>query len=272
MRPFVHHLHVFKNTFSKDRNKTERRVLSPEAKLDIFMWRTFLIMMGLRRGKYWRKIESFASQTVTRLLKYDSCLTGLGLRLFQIRANGGLQLVRVASIITPYDLEGNSKYQNTMEFSSVSMAFLIMAEMGWENIPLKIIGDSKASETWCAKERFRSTVARGAALMYMSLGVEFEFWVEETEFVKGEDNVLCDTLSRRSETDKGMGAQSAASVVEGLGIDPELLWEEDKSPYGYEMIELCNPLLKLDDDTSFSDFSKRMRQLINAIKNSRMES
>lgn len=268
MRPFVHHLHVFKNMFNKNRDKAERRYLKPEAKLDIFMWRTFLIMMGLRRGEYWRKIESFAAQIITGLLKYDSSLTGLGLRLFRIRANGGLQLVRVASIITPYTLRRLSKFQNTMEFSSVAVGLLIMAEMGWRDIPLKIIGDSKASETWCVKERFRSTVARGAALMYMSLGVEFGFWVEETEFVRGEENKICDRLSRRSETDKGRGAKSATQLVEELGIDRKLLWEESKSPYGVEMIELCNPLLKLDDDASFNEFSKRMRTLISTIKTS----
>ena len=104
-----------------------------------------------------------------------------------------------------------SRYQNTMEFSSVSTAFLIMAELGWRDIPLKIIGDSKASETWCAKERFRSTVARGAALMYMTLSVEFGYWVEETEFVEGKDNKICDALSRRSETDLGNGVKPAAT-------------------------------------------------------------
>ena len=99
MRPFVHHLHVLKNTFGRDRNKSERRTLSPEARLDILMWRSFLVMMGLKRGQYWRKIESFARVMVTALLMYDSSLKGLGLRLFLIRPNGGMQLVRVASII-----------------------------------------------------------------------------------------------------------------------------------------------------------------------------
>lgn len=266
MRPFVHHLHAFKNTFNRERKKSERKMMTQEARLDIFLWRTFLILMGLRKKDYCRKIESFAAQVVTGLLKYDSCLTGLGLRLYRLRSNGGMELVKVASIITPYELRGQSRYQNTMEFSSVSVGFLIMAEMGWTDVPLKIMGDSKASETWCAKENFKSTVARGAALMYISLGVEFEFWVEDTEFVKGEENGVCDKLSRRSETDKGRGAVSAANLVYGLGINPKFLWEVEKSPFGKEMIELCNPLLELSDDNTFKAFSRRMRKLIDAIK------
>ena len=95
MRPFVHHLHAFKNTFSRRLKKTEKKILSPEAKLDIFMWRTFLVMMGLLKGKYCRKIDSFSPQTVTGLLKYDSCLTGLGFRLFRIRTNGGIEIMKV---------------------------------------------------------------------------------------------------------------------------------------------------------------------------------
>jgi len=266
MRPFVHHLHAFKNTFNRERKKSERKMMTQEARLDIFLWRTFLILMGLRKKDYCRKIESFAAQVVTGLLKYDSCLTGLGLRLYRLRSNGGMELVRVASIITPYELSGQSRYQNTMEFSSVSVGFLIMAEMGWTDVPLKIMGDSKASETWCTKENFKSTVARGAALMYISLGVEFEFWVEDTEFVKGEENGVCDKLSRRSETDRGRGAVSAANLAYGLGINPKFLWEVEKSPFGKEMIELCNPLLELNDDNTFKVFSRRMRKLIDAIK------
>lgn len=266
MRPFVHHLHAFKNTFSRERKKTERKRLTTEAKLDILMWRTFLVMMGLKRGSYWRKIESFAPQIPIGLLMYDSCLTGLGLRLYRIRSNGGLQLMRVASIITPWRLNKLSRFQNTMEFSSVSTGFLIMAELGWRDIPLKIIGDSKASETWCAKERFRSTVARGAALVYMTLGVEFGYWVEETEFVLGKDNEICDALSRRSETDRGNGVKSAASLVAELKLDPKALWEPERSPFGREMMSLCDPLVRLDNDASFSAFAKRMRGLINRLK------
>jgi hypothetical protein len=153
-----------------------------------------------------------------------------------------------------------------MEFSSVAVGFLIMAEMGWRDIPLKIMGDSKTSETWCKNERFKSTVVRGAALMYMSLGVEFRFWIEETEFVEGKSNGICDTLSRRSETDTGRGVKSAGQVVTELECNPECLWEVEKSPYGREMIELCNPLTKLDSDAFFKIFTRRMRALVNAIR------
>ena len=59
--------------------------------------------------------------------------------------------------------------------------------------------------------------------MYISLGVEFEFWVEDTEFVKGKENEVCDKLSRRSETDEGMGAMSATDLVRALGINPKFL-------------------------------------------------
>ena len=266
MRPFVHHLHAFKNTFSRERRKTERKKLSEEARLDIYLWRTFLTMMGLKKGKYCRKITSFSPQIPTGVLFYDSCLTGLGFRIYKIHSNGAMQLRRIASIITPYQLMGLSKFQNTMEFSSTSVGFLVMAEMGWKDIPLKIIGDNKASLTWCAKERFRSTVARGAAMMFMSIGVEFNFWVEESEFVKSEDNIICDRLSRRSETDKGEGAQSATSLVKELGMDPRLLWEVEKSPLGKEMIELCDPLLELHDDLTFNQFTRRMRELISYLK------
>jgi hypothetical protein len=103
-------------------------------------------------------------------------------------------------------------------------------------------------------------------MMFVSIGVEFNFWVEESEFVKSEDNIICDRLSRRSETDKGEGAQSATSLVKELGMDPRLLWEVEKSPLGKEMIELCDPLLELHDDLTFNQFTRRMRELISHLK------
>ena len=142
----------------------------------------------------------------------------------------------------------------------------MMAEMGWREVPLKIIGDSKASETWCAKERFRSTVSRGAAMIYMSLGVEFDFWIEETEFVLSEDNEICDALSRRSEADVGKGTKTATDLVRDLGMDPRLLWEVETSPHGIEMIELCNPLLTLNSDATFIQFSERVKRLVSGVK------
>ena len=118
------------------------------------------MMMGLRKGKYCRKIGSFLARAVKAVLKYDASLTGLGILLFKVLQSGALSLVKVATIITPYRLNQNSKFQNSMEFTAVTTGFMMMAEMGWTDVPVKIIGDSKTSETWCAKERFRSTVAR----------------------------------------------------------------------------------------------------------------
>lgn len=262
MRAFVHHLHVCKTLF-RTAKKNERRLISDEAKLDIFMWRAFLVLMALRKEDYCRKIESFMGKCWTALLKYDSSLGGLGLMLYRVRY-GGLEIVKIASIVTPYKLRGESRFQNTMEFASVAVSFLIMAEMGWQNIPLKIIGDSKASETWCAKERFRSTVARGAAMAYLALGVEFELWIEETEFVPGEQNVLCDALSRRGENE----GVSAADLLIKLGLDADLLWDECESSAGREMIDLCDPTRRMSTDAEFMAFGDRLRVLITSIEGS----
>jgi hypothetical protein len=89
--------------------------------------------------------------------------------------------------------------------------------------------------------------------------------------VEGKDNKICDALSRRSETDKGLGVKSAAALVAELKLDPRALWEAQSSKFGGEMIELCNPLLELDSDTTFNAFAKRMRGLINRIKSECMK-
>jgi hypothetical protein len=55
------------------------------------------------------------------------------------------------------------------------------------------------------------------------------YWVEETEFVEGKDNKICDALlivtqPGRSETDKGLGVKSAAALATELKLDPRALY------------------------------------------------
>lgn len=263
MRPFVHHLH--KQLGVCRRTNRGHTMISNEARLDIYMWRAFLVLMALKPGKYYRKLDSFRMKVWLALLRYDSSLKGLGLVLELLSSEGGVRVVKVASIVTRYELKGEARYQNAMEFASIVLCFLIMAEMGWKDIPLKIVGDSVASLTWADKERFRSVVARGAAAAFMSLGVEFNYWIEDTEFIKGEDNTTCDKLSRRAET-----GESAEELVVKLGFGRELLWSENESMAGKELLSICNPKDVIETEEQFLKLGAKIRRMVNMVQNSKI--
>ena len=266
MRPFVHHLHRLKTRF-RGAGRGTLVQWSLEATLDVFMWRAFLVLMALKPEKFWRKLESFRTRSWEVLLQYDSSLQGLGPVLSTKGVDGTLIPVRVASIITTYQLNGDSRYQNAMEFSSVVVAFLMMAELGMTSVPLKIVGDSIASETWCKKERFRSVVSRGAAAAFVALGVEFDFWIEETEFIAGKDNIMCDELSRRSEKHPGKSAQQLALE---WGFEERLVWTESGSDVRTELLAICDPTLVMETEEQFISVGTRITAIIDHLKAARL--
>ena len=243
MRPFVHSLHVCKNSSGGIRGAVR---LTEEARLDILMWRVFLMLLRLRPSSYCRRLSSFRIRDLRVIFCYDSSLTGCGLVIYLPGRCRPEEAVRVLSLITPFDLKGDSGFQNSMEFLAVAIGFLVLVTMGWRDVPVMIIGDSVASETWCIKENFRSTVSRRASLLYMLIGVRFNIWVQEVQFIEGVRNVIPDRLSRR---DSG---QTAEALVMDLGFDEKRVWKPDERTEG--LISMCNPTIPLRRESDLQDF------------------
>ena len=204
------------------------------------------MLLKLRSSSYCRELSSFRTWDPRVVFCYDSSLSGCGLVIYLPGMCSPGQALRVLSLITPFDLKGDSSFQNSREFLAVAIGFVVLVIMGWRDVPVLIIGDSVASETWCIKENFRSTVSRRASLLYMLVGVRFNIWVQEVQFIEGIHNVIPDRLSRR-----GSG-QTAESLVTELGFDESRVWKPDKKME--ELISLCNPSTPLRGEGDLQDF------------------
>jgi hypothetical protein len=225
------------------RSREVQKRLSPEAKLVCWIWRVFLILIALQPGVYSRKIMSFKSFSSSMRVEYDASLTGLGL-IISRKLEGDWITLKVLSIIVPYNLIGDSGYQNTMEFLAVTLAVCIIKALGFRDVGLDLIGDNTSSLSWAKYNRFKRGRSLRATLMFMRITSMYGININFADHLAGDFNIICDALSR------GVSCQE-------LGYTDEETITQQGFPWFKIFFELCNPLLDiLLSENQFLDFWK----------------
>jgi hypothetical protein len=176
-------------------NRNIQLQLSELTLLSIFMWRALLCLLKLNESGFSRSLNSFKSIVPVKKLQYDASLTGVGFLLHDI-TTATPQLIAVASWNFPYNLNQQSGYQNASEFIAVLMGLMSAIRIGYKNIGIHLVGDNMSSLKWSETERFKGDLALRASTMYIIAGIEYNIEVVSVEHVPGEDNVICDRLSR----------------------------------------------------------------------------
>jgi hypothetical protein len=212
-------------------NENASVMLLPASVAVIQLWRTILSLVELRGVQFQRKISSFQSKTAAVTLAYDASLTGAGVALYLLQNNEWI-LWKVTSVVFPFDLAGDASFQNTCEFIAIVIGFVMLARLGRNGVSIHLQGDSIASLTWSAKERFRGRNNRRAALVYILTGLRFDLSVHEenVEHVPGINNQFCDDLSR-------------GVAVSHVAPSQWFVWPS--TTYD-SLLTLCNPLLALE--------------------------
>ena len=196
MRPYTGHL------YATLKGQNDRAVLHllPAAKACILRWRAFFCLLILDPKKYRRPIADLETAPSDFLIEYDSSLTGLGVRIFQLGGMGRREetLVIVAGLDTPFQLKGDSSFQNTMEFMAVVLGLGLLAKEGVHNARFRLRGDSRTSLAWAKKHRFKPgpSEATASAFLLFNQVCGLCMGEEDNEFILGLINVECDGLSR----------------------------------------------------------------------------
>ena len=217
-------------------NTNVSKTIGRTAQNAVMVWRVMLCMLAFKPEKFSRSFDSFRVVSPTVLLEYDASLMGFGLRLTRIdyldKENfEKTQLLGLGSHMFEFDLKGDSSYQNTCEFLAVVVAFLVLGKMGYRDVTLLVIGDSRTSNHWCAAERYKGKSAHRAALIFTILATHFNLWVFDTEWICSSDNGEMDMLSRGGEIPRSMYEEQ--SQVLKFGHMREVM----------DLVEACNPLL-----------------------------
>jgi hypothetical protein len=173
------------------------RKMSALAIMDVQMWRAFLCLLAFDEKNYARTIESFRVQVPLFKIEYDASLTGLGVVISQ-RNGVGQDWIIVQYLVLkfPFQVNGDSSYQNTCEFLALITGVYVIWLMGERHFTYELIGDSMSSLKWSRAEYTKSCLARNASIGLSLLAIKADAWLNGTTHVAGKLNVICDGLSR----------------------------------------------------------------------------
>lgn len=208
--------------------RNARKKLSDDAILVVWIWRSFLVLIAIHPELYSRPILSFKIRFTSFLVEFDASLEGLGIVISTVEKSV-ISPYKAASINTPYLLEGNSGYQNTMEFIAMVFSICYIRSQGFGNVGVDFIGDSSSALSWAMYERFKRGSSVSAALLFMRVASTSFIDVNHITHIAGVNNIVCDKLSRHY-SPTSLGFSSNQSIFQ-----EQLTWMDD-------FFSICNPL------------------------------
>ena len=203
-------------------------------------------MLEINPTRYARDITSFANIPPTYTIEYDASLTGVGVILYQIDQYGREYEWKVLQYVFNYDLKGESRYHNTVEFIALVMGLAGLVILGINNVAVLCRGDNRSSLSWGMKENFKSQLGRRAALVLTTFGVYSNIQIAEVIHIAGKTNVRCDQLSRETITPADLGFSREQTLP---------------APLFDQLSHFCNPTVLDTTIDTFHDTWKILRGL-----------
>ena len=250
MKVHVGALYQFQQSFP---SHSARRRLPEAARVEVLLWRAFLLSLSVNPASFARPFRSFRARPATHTIEYDASLTGMGVLVWQ----GGLVgtprvLLGYAVLPSPFMATTDSSYQNTYEYLAILLGLLLSKSLGIRDGVFAVLGDSRSSLAWVLQGRARSVLCRRASIGFSILAVNVAATILETEYVPSKLNVVCDGLSR------GIPPSE-------LGLD-EGLWVHlpDTGPV-VQYIRSCDPRLPLTTWSQVIDHMGQCHQLLSRI-------
>ena len=206
--------------------------LKAECKWTIQLWRCIITFMELRRddARFYRTFASFLPQVDTSFrIEFDASLDGAGVIVSKGKLEDWtiLRVIRVPFLFNLSYLEHKSSMQNTCEFIAAIIGLTWCVRLGAKDGHVKLMGDSQTALRWAETWSFRAGPSNNAAIVYVALGLKFNVRLDDTVFIRGEDNKICDGLSRdRHPSTLGFAAS---------------LYSDDEDEAMSRLVALCTP-------------------------------
>ena len=169
--------------------------VTDDLRVVIDLWVMFLLLMELDPAKFNRSLHSFKKHATTLHGNLDASLTGIGLIASRINrpcdddmvvqdgtgeSEVTLSTIAVVGQAFPFDLKGDSSYQNTAEFIAEVMLMALLTSLGFHGESVTIQGDSTTALSWASKERFRGGRSTWASVFWIQMQGQIEPPVGET--------------------------------------------------------------------------------------------
>jgi len=204
------------------------------------LWILMLVLTVIQPTRFQRSLSSFAIAEPSLIPNFDASLTGLSIILFQViyvedqygrRQVVGHRVVAVLAYKTPYQLHGDSSFQNSMEFIATVTIMGVLVSLGIKSVALTLLGDSRTSLHWSFKQRFPSSLCKAAAIQFMQLMAhpEVDIVISDTEYINTLLNTHSDLMSRQIASPLSLGYDKA--VIYDLSSNPTLAqWVDMMDP------------------------------------------
>jgi hypothetical protein len=192
MRPYTKALYDAISNYS---TRHVRRTLSALARVDIAVWRAFLLLSHFNPDTLQRPIASFADRPPTLQFRYDASLLTLAVGVYLCEHQGIPTLVAYTVINVPFPTN-EVKKQNTFEFLAVLLGVLLCRTLGIQHRSCHLFGDSISSLDWAERDRAASILARRTNIGYTLAANHTDITVTAITHVPGKQNVVYDGLTR----------------------------------------------------------------------------
>jgi hypothetical protein len=249
MLPYTCALYTFSTKFNG--SPFQRLHLTSAAKIEVALWRSYLVALDLDEAKAARPLESFRPRTASVLIEYDASLTGFAVGISTLDESGNVVLVSYTAINPPYPATTDSSYQNVYEYLAVLLGLLLAKRAGLASFNYDLVGDSVASLSWVAHDKVKSVLAMGAGLGFTTLSVDLDAQVASIRHIYSAMNHVYDKLSR------GCSAEES-------GIDPskQVFFDDNHPVVSY--VRLCSPLCRFETPKECAFVLREFRSLLAA--------
>jgi hypothetical protein len=242
MRPYTKALY---DTIGLYNDRHVRRTLPALAKVNVAVWRVFLLLSRFDPAQLSRPITSFAIRLPTLIFKYDASLLTLAIGVYS-RSHDGAPLILLA--YTSIDLAfptTEARKQNTFEFLTVSVGVLLCQMLNIHHQSCELHGDSISSLAWSQQDRASSTLARRSNIAYTLAAAHNDITVVNCIHIPGKENVVYDGLTR---------LRTAADV--GLPPHLQLFFPPDHPIHTFLL--LCDPDAPLEGYRAHAELSHQI--------------
>jgi hypothetical protein len=220
------------------------------AKVDVCVWRAFLVMCRADPDHLYRPIESFRERPETLDIEYDASLWTLAVGVSDVDPVTMVKtLLGFCVINVPFPPTTDPRYQNTYEFLAVVVGVMMCMALGIRHKSIRLLGDSVLSLKWALQDRVVSTIARRSNIVYTLTATEADLSVDSTIHVPGKENTVYDGLTR------------GKTAVE-VGLDPNLQFVVPDNHPIHELLVLCDPMSPIDTMQQHAILSNRVIVLL----------
>ena len=200
MRPF--NQFFYQNV--RGSGKLKYVTITAETRVAVGLWQIALCVLRLEPMRFARSLSSFKKAPRRRAkINYDASLDGVGWSFELIVED--VNYKRFGSHKFPYGIF-ESKNQNTCEFIAIIAAVCSLITFAekidknarqMEGFALQIVGDNTTSLVWSGSGVVNSALCHRASVIFSIICMRYSLSVEETIHIAGEENVVCDALSRQ---------------------------------------------------------------------------